>query len=264
MDGSGDGPDIIHPLIDWSHELSYRWNKELIFLLSREFRQKVISGAEFPLLFDPYLMTEAMLTRSCTMKLQRIREKVHNAQSANGEEERAKGAAALRRNTRRQGVSAIPLHLHPPLTPVIQTLNRRMNTVSANRASKHEPWSSVEQVLSMLDVTGMSSDHTDEDASRGFKVVRCARMPWRSDSLTVLCHAIDTYKPSVMPHSRGNRSLPRLTQLSATSPTSGRQCVRGLPKSFYDPQWLASLSRQERFSIAHTPAIEIPHLVCLQ
>lgn len=78
MDGSGDGPDIGQPLIDWNGELSSRWNKEMILLLCREFLQRVKSGAELPLLFDPELMSETQLMQSCTIKLRRTHARVHS------------------------------------------------------------------------------------------------------------------------------------------------------------------------------------------
>ncbi|KZT11546.1 uncharacterized protein LAESUDRAFT_755182 [Laetiporus sulphureus 93-53] len=222
-DGLGDGPDIDEPLIDWEHELSTPWNKELLFLLSKSFLQRIKSGQEFPLTFDPDLHN---MRRT-------------DALPKNGEEN-----AALRRNTRRQGI-----------------FNRRMNIINANKTAAQPLWSTIKDALNMLDVTGMSSDHTDDEASQDFKVVRRAKMPWRHEDLDVLCHAIDTYRTvSTVPQARGNRTLPRLSQLSTGSPKSHRQYVRGLPNSFYDQQWLSSLTRVERRKVGFTKAIDIPQL----
>ncbi|KZT04246.1 uncharacterized protein LAESUDRAFT_761364 [Laetiporus sulphureus 93-53] len=177
IDGIGDGPDITLPLMDWSSELSSLWNKELILLLSREFLQRIKSGSEFPLLFDPETMTETTLLRSCTAKLRRMQAQVRHAGSRDWEERKANDAAALRRNTRRQGIFV-----------------RRAQIVNANKGSSPALWNAVENILEKLEVAGMSSDHTDEEASKRHKVVRRAQLPWRHDDVDALLSAVDGYQ----------------------------------------------------------------------
>ncbi|KZS99824.1 uncharacterized protein LAESUDRAFT_765173 [Laetiporus sulphureus 93-53] len=243
-DGLGDGPDIDEPLVDWEHELSTPWNKELLFLLSKSFLQRIKSGQEFPLTFDPDVIMQPGLERSCTAKLRRVRMQLRNMRRTDALPKNGEENAALRRNTRHQGI-----------------FNRRMNIINANKTAAQPLWSTIKDALNMLDVMGMSSDHTDDEASQDFKVVRRAKMPWRHEDLDVLCHAIDTYRTvSTVPQARGNRTLPRLSQLSTGSPKSHRQYVRGLPNSFYDQQWLSSLTRVERRKVGFTKVIDIPQL----
>ncbi|KZT05325.1 uncharacterized protein LAESUDRAFT_760214 [Laetiporus sulphureus 93-53] len=243
-DGSGDGPDIAAPLIDWNHELSSRWNKEVVFLLSRDFLQRIKSGHESPLVFDEETMSQIAIARSCTMKLQRVRIEIRDAGRLDSDKKKSENAAAFRRNTRRQGI-----------------FNRRMGIVKANKASERSLWGAIEEVLELLDIAGMSSDHTDDGITQDFKVVRRARLLWRHDDLEILCHAIDTFHAmSRIPQSRGNRALLRISLLTVSSLKSSRQYVRGLPRSFYDAQWLASLDKSECQQVGYTSAIEIPHL----
>ncbi|KZT05415.1 uncharacterized protein LAESUDRAFT_760288 [Laetiporus sulphureus 93-53] len=244
IDGTGDGPDIAMLLVDWTSELSSQWNRELILLLSREFLNRIKSGLEFPLLFDPEAMTETILMRSCTAKLRRVHAQVRHAGSDEWKKRKVNDAAALRRNMRRQGI-----------------FMRRAQVVNTNKRSSPTLWSAVEDVLEKLEVAGMSSDHTDEEASSRHKVVHRARLLWRHEDIDALLSAIDSYQTmSGALQSRGNRALPRIQELSSKSPKSSRLCVRGLPKSYYDPQWLASLTKVERSRVGCTSDNEIPHL----
>lgn len=111
MDGSGDGPDIGVPVFDWASELSSRWNKEMILLLSREFLQRIKSGSELPLAFDASFMSEDQLMRFCTTKLRRTHAQNRNVGvKDSGKKKKTDDTATSRRNTRRQGVSVLVSH----------------------------------------------------------------------------------------------------------------------------------------------------------
>lgn len=138
---------------------------------------------------------------------------------------------------------------------------RRAQIINANKGSSPALWDKIEEILEQLEVAGMSSDHTDEEAGAPFKVVQRARLQWRHDKLNKLFTNLDTYNASTGTLKRGNRALPRGSQLLSSTPKSNRHCVHGLPKSFYDPQWLASLTRIERHKLGSTTDVEVPQLV---
>lgn len=151
--------------------------------------------------------------------------------------------------------------LRPRLTRDRQLLVRRAQIINANKDSAPHLWSAIEDILEQLEAAGMSSDQTDEEVSRDFKVVRKVQLPWRHNKLNALLANIDTYHAFVGSLRRGNRALPRIAEIRPSTSKSSRRCVRGLPKSFYDPQWLASLSNLERHKLDYATDVEIPQLV---
>ena len=86
-------------------------------------------------------------------------------------------------------------------------------------------------------------------------------LPWRNPDLAALYGAIDTYENAhkLRATKQGNRSYPRHFEASATP--SKRAAVKGLPKNFYDTQFLKGLTGAQRRGLRLQPFLEIPELV---
>lgn len=109
---------------------------------------------------------------------------------------------------------------------------RRRDTVETNpHLSEHLA------IMDELGVEGMSGDESGgEDGS-----CNVLRPPWRSEMLSDWLHVIDTvYIRGRMKSGDRRGCLPHSRVYQDDSISSKGQCVKGLPKSAYDPTWLRS------------------------
>lgn len=109
-----------------------------------------------------------------------------------------------------------------------------------------ESWKWIKRIINQLGHDGMSSDDSNcEQETLIIKTLQTRRMPWRRD-LTRIIELLDHERrldKSVF-QLQGSLPVPRTRNLQALA--SSRPMVFELPLAFYDKQWYASLTEEQR------------------
>lgn len=116
-------------------------------------------------------------------------------------------------------------------------------------------------VIQLLDSGCMSSDDSEVEAyGDGVTVetVRRRKLPWRSDTLTLLLHSVDSYASNNEPRKRGRGSNHRKLNHFNSSTSTACKPVKGLPRNFYNDSSLGPLKTR---TFAVIPSAPIPALV---
>ncbi|GBE82706.1 hypothetical protein SCP_0410910 [Sparassis crispa] len=247
-DGEGDGPNVAAPLIEWSLPLSSAWNKEVIHIVTEEFLKQV-AGGEHPLLVSDPAWTIMTTSQCCLCKLQNGPHKrfteVELMEDEEVESARNTVKKQRRKNSRREMV-----------------YKRRGDIIEVNLQDNLAIWGKVKIIHMALGQGGMSSDETDgEYTRRNDKKVRRVCLPWCHPSLAAFYRNIDSYEDVHPLHltEQGNYSLSRIFEANASS-SSKRKPITQLPKNFYNPDWMKTITRAQRSTLWFKLAFKIPDL----
>ncbi|GBE85166.1 hypothetical protein SCP_0703520 [Sparassis crispa] len=248
-DGEGDGPDVTTPLIEWSLPLSSAWNKEVIHIVTEEFLKQVAGGEHPPLVSDP-AWTITTASQCCLHKLQNGPHKrfteVELMEDEEVESARNTAKKQRRKNSRRETV-----------------YKRRGDIIEVNLQDNPAIWGKVKIIHMALGQGGISSDETNgEYTRRNDKKVRRVCLPWRHPSLAAFYRNVDSYEDVHPLHltEQGNYSLSRIFEANASS-SSKRKLITQLPKNFYNPDWMKTITRAQRSTLWFKLAFEIPDLI---
>ena len=116
------------------------------------------------------------------------------------------------------------------------------NRTKDARGPERQGWGFLRFVVRTLGENGMSSDESDRE--RGFSLqFRMKRMPWRKD-VTKELRFIDDEIQKDRTLAQQSKTVARVR--SKDAPTTTREEVHGLPRSFYNNRWYSSLTKGQR------------------
>ena len=108
--------------------------------------------------------------------------------------------------------------------------------------------------IAALGVQGHSEDETDREHTtpEGRPRYTIMKLEWRADMVTKYVRAMDVVHLSTR-WTRGGRprkgQFPRIRVAARNKVDTDAQAVPGLPRNFYDSNWLDALSEEERASL---------------
>ncbi|KAH7917484.1 hypothetical protein BV22DRAFT_1135370 [Leucogyrophana mollusca] len=233
------GPDLAAMQLDWGDFLTSRWNTEAISLLCLDFERQIKDGGFPAVRYDPKTTSIKQLREYLVRALKRPRQafKLHVALEAMVEKE-SKTAAAKEVEEKSNRLTVKDRRYHRKRG----TYQRRKRIVKENRHKDPQVWDRVDAILTRLDVDGMSGDETDSPP-QGPKKVRRMALFWRSDELSELFDAVESYsetfRAECMKVAVGNQ---RFTREFVSRNFDTTDPVPGLPRNWYNDQWVQSLS----------------------
>jgi hypothetical protein len=117
-------------------------------------------------------------------------------------------------------------------------------------------------MIGILGVDGMSSDETDQEASRGvIKSVRRVRKAWLSEEVVQVWHTIEAYhQERSKAKSKCGKKAYMCNLIPADDHRSYNRIKTGLPKNYYDPFWWQSLIDSDKLMIRMQPPQPLPNL----
>ncbi|KAH7917307.1 hypothetical protein BV22DRAFT_1135521 [Leucogyrophana mollusca] len=210
------GPDLSHMLLDWGHSFKRSlWNKEAVALLCFDFQDKLKGGIYNTVVYDPNIMTLDFIRHVLLDKLERPQ-------------------ASFRRNERADENPG----------QKTQTFTRCNRIIEENRHRDPQLWDSVEDVLTALGSGGMSGDETDTTPDTRPKRLRRVALPWINSDISELFNAVESYEAANRTERLtvpvGNQSFPR--EFYALRNDQLQKAVPGLPRNWYDDNWIRGLS----------------------
>ncbi|KAL6299899.1 hypothetical protein BKA93DRAFT_829573 [Sparassis latifolia] len=221
---------------------------EVIHIITEEFLKQVAGGEHPPLVSDP-AWTITTASQCCLHKLQNGPHKrfteVELMEDEEVESARNTAKKQRRKNSRRETV-----------------YKRRGDIIEVNLQDNPAIWGKVKIIHMALGQGGMSSDETDgEYTRRNDKKVRRVCLPWRHPSLAAFYRNVDSYEDVHPLHltEQGNYSLSRIFEANVSS-SSKRKLITQLPKNFYNPDWMKTITRAQRSTLRFKLAFEIPDL----
>lgn len=199
--------------------------------------------------FQAYMLKQVGLPRYLTedireaffARLERLKRTIRQSELRSGETTAQRDIRLQRQKEERDHkarVNARRFHLN---VKRLEVSHERRDTASESKA-----WTSIAACIDKLGAAGMSSDDSDGEDGRTVR-----KMPWRSKKITTILKIVDKDALRTTDGRRQRRSTARKTR---------RNAPPGLPKNFYDDDWIASLREHERLELGCALAFPIPEI----
>ncbi|KNZ79437.1 hypothetical protein J132_09972 [Termitomyces sp. J132] len=108
-------------------------------------------------------------------------------------------------------------------------------------------WRALHRMVLALNRAGQSSDESEDESKDTFTV---RDQPWRSSEVTELLRYIDSHRRATNNYGNNRSGKPFRTRRRVRNPPeSHSKPVSGLPKNFYEPQWLCTQPHRAQLNI---------------